>query len=66
MDDDDLPLKKTAAEADPRLDREDLSKLSLEEIEERISACESEIKRCRALIASKKDVRHAADAVFKK
>jgi uncharacterized small protein (DUF1192 family) len=45
---------------------EDLSTWSLENLAERIVALETEIERCRALMASKQDSRAAADSVFKK
>ncbi len=44
---------------------EDLSLLSLEELEERISACEKEIERIRSELNDKKSSLAAANAIFK-
>lgn len=44
----------------------DLSLLSVEELDLRISALEAEIARCREAIASKQTQRGAAHAMFKK
>jgi uncharacterized small protein (DUF1192 family) len=41
-----------------------LEEFSVHELEERISALEAEIGRCRALISSKQASKSAADAVF--
>ena len=42
-----------------------LDDLSVDELEERISACESEIERVRKALFLKRDSQQAADAVFK-
>ena len=62
MDTDDLEprLQKT-----PILGQEDLSPLSIEELESRISALRDEISRCEAMISSKKGSAAAAADVFK-
>ena len=44
---------------------EDLSTLSIEELEARISACESEIDRLRAALAAKRHSQAAADNFFR-
>jgi uncharacterized small protein (DUF1192 family) len=44
----------------------DLSTLSEAEIEERVANLEAEIERLRAMLASKRESRAAADAFFKK
>lgn len=44
---------------------ENIETLSIEEIEERITACEAEIERLRALLQTKHRSKDAADAVFK-
>ena len=44
---------------------ENIETLSIEEIEERIVACEAEIERLRTLMQTKHRSRDAADAVFK-
>lgn len=63
MDEQDLePQKKK----DSSLSSQDLSKMSLEELEERIADMTAEIERCRAMIASKKTSRDAAESVFKR
>jgi uncharacterized small protein (DUF1192 family) len=46
--------------------KQDIDRLSLDELQERIAALMSEIKRCEAKIAASKDHRSAADALFKK
>jgi len=45
---------------------EDLSLLSVEELEDRITACEDEIERIGAELADKKSSMAAAAAIFKK
>lgn len=45
---------------------EDLSLLSVDELEERIAACENEIERIRNELAAKKSSMVAAAAVFRK
>jgi len=44
---------------------EDLATLSIEELGERISACESEIARIRAIIAEKQRTQAAAETFFR-
>ena len=44
---------------------EDLSLLSVEELEERISACEKEIERIRSELNAKKSSLAAAHSIFK-
>lgn len=44
----------------------DLSTWNVEDLEEYIAAMEAEIERARAMIASKKGVASAADALFKR
>ncbi|MGU3497017.1 DUF1192 domain-containing protein [Xanthobacteraceae bacterium A53D] len=43
----------------------DISRLSVDEIEERIDLLKAEISRLEGALAAKKASRHAADAVFK-
>ncbi len=45
---------------------EDLSLLSVDELEQRIADCEMEIERIRAELAAKKSSMAAADAFFRK
>jgi uncharacterized small protein (DUF1192 family) len=45
---------------------EDLSLLSIEEIEERIAACRREIERLEAALSDKRASRAAADSVFRR
>ena len=45
---------------------EDLSPMGLDELSARIDALESEIERCRAIIASKKSSHSDAEAIFRK
>jgi len=47
------------------LTREDLSNLSLHELEERISLLEGEIARCRSAMSFKQGARSDAESVFK-
>ena len=63
IDPDDLPLKKRATEI---VLGQDLSQLSVFELEARIQDMESEIARCRQAIAAKGASKNAADAFFKK
>ena len=44
---------------------EDLSLLSVEELEERIAECENEIERVRSELTAKKSSISAANAIFK-
>jgi uncharacterized small protein (DUF1192 family) len=50
----------------PSLLREDLDRLSVSELEARISALEGEISRCRAKIEGAVNHRASADALFKR
>jgi len=63
IDPDDLPLKKRATEI---VLGQDLSQLSVFELEARISEMEGEIARCRAAISAKGASKNVADAFFKK
>ena len=45
---------------------EDLSTLSVHELERRIEALETEIERCRTAIGARQATRSAADSFFKK
>lgn len=45
---------------------EDLSLLSIEEIEERIAACRREVERLEAALSDKRASRAAADSVFRR
>jgi uncharacterized small protein (DUF1192 family) len=46
--------------------RQDIERLSVEELEERVEALKGEIARCEAKIDFAKNHRSAADALFKK
>jgi uncharacterized small protein (DUF1192 family) len=59
-DDHEPRLQKT-----PNLGHEDISPLSLEELEERISELKGEILRCEAMIKSKKGSVQDAESFFK-
>ena len=61
FDDDDRPKKKVAHEIG-----QDLSLLSVEELQARIGLMQDEIKRLEADIAKKRDKRAAADQFFKR
>lgn len=63
MDFDDAPRKKTGPLTD--LEKEDLSTISAEELEERIERLNGEISRTQDEIREKKASRAAADAFFK-
>lgn len=63
MDFDDAPLKKTGPLTD--LEREDLSTISVEELEERIERLHIEIERTRTEVTAKTASRSAAEAFFK-
>lgn len=63
MDFDDLPTKKTGPLTD--LEKEDLSTISADELEERVSRLQAEIERTQAEISAKQASRAAADAFFK-
>ena len=62
MDTDDLEPPKKSPVA---LAAQDLSMMSIEDLEERIEELTTEIERCRKMIASKKDSRASADSIFK-
>jgi len=64
MDDDNLPLRGD----DPleKLIRQDLDPLSINELEARVAALQSEIKRCEAKKAAATSHRSVADTLFKK
>ncbi len=47
------------------LEKQDLSTLSIGDLEERIGAMNTEITRCKAAIASRSDTRAAAEELFK-
>jgi uncharacterized small protein (DUF1192 family) len=61
MDDQDRPLK-----APGPLLGEDVSLLSIEEMEERIAACRREIERLEEALSAKRASRAAADSVFRR
>jgi uncharacterized small protein (DUF1192 family) len=63
IDPDDLPLKKRATEI---VLGQDLSQLSVFELEARIRDMEGEIARCREAIGAKGASKNAADAFFRK
>lgn len=63
MDFDDLPTKKPSPLTD--VEKEDLSTISADELEERVTRLEAEIERTKAEITAKKSSRAAADAFFK-
>lgn len=64
MFEDDLPRKKSDLLAD--LAREDLDRLSIADLDERIAALEAELARTRTKRAGAADFRSAADALFRK
>ena len=59
--DDEKPVKKSG----DIVVGEDLSLLSVEELEERIAACETEIERVKNELTAKKSSLSAAHAIFK-
>lgn len=63
MFDDDLPRKKSDSLAD--LAREDLDRLSIAELDERIAALEAELARAKAKRDGAARFRAAADSLFK-
>ncbi|MBV1900133.1 MAG: DUF1192 domain-containing protein [Kordiimonadaceae bacterium] len=63
MDFDDLPTKKASPVAS--MEKEDLSSVSLEQLEERIVRLEAEIIRTKNEIKGKNVSRDAAEAFFK-
>jgi uncharacterized small protein (DUF1192 family) len=64
FDEPDLPRRKSDLLAD--LAREDLDKLSIAELDERITALEAEAVRTRAKREGAASFRAAADSLFKK
>jgi uncharacterized small protein (DUF1192 family) len=64
FDDADLPRRKADLLAD--LAREDLDKLSIAELDDRIAALETEIARARAKRDGAASFRAAADSLFRK
>jgi len=60
MDDDDRPRKKVSHEIG-----QDLSLLSVEELNERIALLSSEVERIKEAVAKKRASRDAANNVFK-
>ncbi len=60
MEPDDLPRKKPVITVGEPLDM-----ISLAELEQRIEDLESEIARVKAMIASKRATKNAADAFFR-
>ncbi len=64
FDEADLPKKKHDLLAE--LAREDLDRLSIAELSERIAALEAEIERSRRKLAGATDFRAAADSLFKR
>ena len=64
MFDEELPRKKSDMLAD--LAREDLDKLSIGELDDRIAALEAEVVRSRAKREGAAKFRSAADSLFKK
>lgn len=63
MDMDDLPTKKSDLLSD--VEKEDLSAISKDELEERVLRLKAEIKRTEAEIDAKGASRSAAEAFFK-
>lgn len=61
--DDDAPRPDAPLDA---LEREDLSLLSLEELEDRIARLEAEASRAQAMLESKSDHASAAESLFRK
>ena len=66
MDSDDLEPRRRRGEALLARAREDLTLLGIEELNERISALETEIARIRAQLEKKHGSMSAAEALFKK
>lgn len=65
MTEDDLPRSKPGS-ALAELAREDLDRLSVEELHARIAALNAEIARTEARLAADNAVRSAADALFRR
>lgn len=66
MDKDDLEPRRRRGEALEALGREDLALLGIEELNERITALETEIARIRAQLEKKHGSLSAAEVLFKK
>ncbi|MBX3506602.1 MAG: DUF1192 domain-containing protein [Parvibaculum sp.] len=66
MDTDDLEPRRRRGEALLALAREDLTLLGIEELNERITALETEIARIRAQLEKKQGSLSAAEALFRK
>lgn len=66
MDIDELMPRRNADDPLAALRREDLDRLSLDELKQRISVLEAEIDRTRAKLDSASTFRSAADALFKR
>lgn len=64
FDPDDLPRRKNDALAD--LAKEDLDRLSIADLDERIAALEAEVARCKAKRDGAAAFRSAADSLFKR
>jgi uncharacterized small protein (DUF1192 family) len=64
FDETDLPRRRADTLAE--LGREDLDKLSIAELDDRIAALEAEIRRARAKREGAASFRAAADSLFKK
>lgn len=64
FDEPDLPRRKADALTD--LSREDLDKLSIAELDDRIAGLEAELVRSRAKRSGAAQFRAAADSLFKK
>jgi len=61
--DDDAPRPEAPLDA---LAREDLSLLSLDDLEDRIARLEAEVDRARAMLAAKSDHASTAESLFRK
>lgn len=64
MEAQDLEPRRRSEIADALI-KEDLSLFGLAELDARISLLQTEIDRCQAMIASKKDSLNSAEALFK-
>ncbi|MBL4639424.1 MAG: DUF1192 domain-containing protein [Kordiimonadaceae bacterium] len=63
MDFDDLPTKKASPVT--AVEKEDLSSISVDELEDRIVRLEAEVERTKAEIKAKQGSLNAAEAFFK-
>lgn len=63
MDFDDLPTKKSSPIDD--VEKEDLSTISVDELQDRVARLSAEIDRTKAEINAKEGSRSAAEAFFK-